>query len=121
MRGLLEVGIRRVPRLQFLLSEAPQQIKPDKIGALSQTGAEQGPGLGGPPLAQKADRIEILRQKWPGLPSSTLIEFLDRLAEFLATIQLICHQEVIENLVKGSALGRLLGLRRFRPSPSMFR
>ena len=44
-----------------------------------------------------------------------LIEFLDRLAEFLATIQLICHQEVIENVVEGSALGRLLGLRRFRP------
>src|SRR4029077_7792941 len=61
LRGLLDVGIRRAPRLQFLLSEAPQEIKPDKIGALSQTGAEQGPGLGRPPLAQKADRIEILR------------------------------------------------------------
>ena len=34
LRGLLEVGIRRAPRLQFFLSEAPQQIKPDKIGAL---------------------------------------------------------------------------------------
>ena len=41
-----------------------------------------------------------------------LIEFLDGLAEFLATIQLIGHQEVIENLVEGSALGRLA-----RPAP----
>ena len=114
LRGLLEVGIGRAPRLQLLVSEAPQQIKPDKIGALSQTGAEQGPGLGGPPLAQQADRIEILRPEMAWLALEHLIEFLDRLAEFLATIQLIGHQEVIENLVEGSALGRLLGLRRCR-------
>ena len=44
-----------------------------------------------------------------------LIKFLDRLAEFLATIQLIGHQEVIENLVERSDLGFLLGSSRFRP------
>ena len=43
-----------------------------------------------------------------------LIEFLDGLAEFLATIQLIGHQEVIENLVERSALGLVFGVRRRR-------
>ena len=32
LRGLLEVGVGRAPRLQLFLSEAPQQIEPDKIG-----------------------------------------------------------------------------------------
>ena len=44
LRGLLEVGIGRAPRLQLLLSEAPQQIEPDEIGSLSQTGARATPG-----------------------------------------------------------------------------
>ena len=44
LRGLLKVGIGRAPRLQLLLSEAAQQIKPDKIGALRQAGAEQASG-----------------------------------------------------------------------------
>ena len=43
-----------------------------------------------------------------------LIEFLDRLAKFLATIQLIGHQEVIENLVERTRLGRIFGVRRRR-------
>ena len=114
LRGLLEVGIGRAPRLQLLLSEAPQQIKPDKIGALRQTGAEQRPGLGGPPLPQQANRIEILRPEMAWLALEHLIEFLDRLAEFLATIQLIRHQEVIENIVQGAPWAALLGLRRLR-------
>ncbi len=42
------------------------------------------------------------------------IEFRDGLGEFLATIQFIGHQEVVENLVHGSGLGFLLGLGRRR-------
>ena len=122
MRGLLKVGIGRGPRLQLFLSEAPQQIKPDEIGALREARAQKCPGLGGPPLAQQANRIEILRPEMARLSLEHLIEFLDGVAKFLATIQLIGHQEVVENLVERSVLGK-----RPRPaaacarSPSMFR
>ncbi len=50
LRGLLEVGFRRAPGLQFLLSEAAQEIQPDKIGSLGEAGAQEGPSLGGPLL-----------------------------------------------------------------------
>ena len=84
------------------------------MGALCKTGAEQRPGLGGPPLAQQANRIQILRPEMAWLALEHLIEFLDRIAKFLATIQLIGHQEVIENLVERSALGLIFGVRRRR-------
>ena len=44
LRGLLEVGIRRSPRLQLLLGEAAQEIQPDKIGALARGRRSRGPG-----------------------------------------------------------------------------
>ena len=114
-RRFLEIGIGRTPPLKFLLSEAPKQVQPDEVGSLREAGAEQRPGLGGPSLAQEADRIEILRPEMAGLAFEHPIKFLDCFAEFLATIQLIRHQEAIEHLVKHCALGFLLGLRRSQP------
>ena len=85
------------------MGEAPQQVEPDEIGALGEAGAEQGPGLGGPLLPQQAERIEILRPEMAGLPLEHPIELLDRLGELLAAIQLVRHQEVIEDIVEGGA------------------
>ena len=44
-----------------------------------------------------------------------LIKFLDGVAKFLAAIQLVGHQEVIENLVERCTLSCFLGVRRLRP------
>ena len=79
------------------------------------------PGLGGPALPQQANRIEILCPEMARLALEHPIEFLDRLAEFLATIQLIGHQEVIENVVKGSAWAACSACAASARSPSIFR
>ncbi len=44
LRGLQEVGLRRTPRLKLLMGEAPQEIEPEEIGSLRQTGARGTPG-----------------------------------------------------------------------------
>ena len=72
LRGLREVGIGRSPRLQLRLSEAPQQVKPDEIGAISQAGAEQACApRRAVPGASRQIALRYCAQKWPGLASST--------------------------------------------------
>ena len=110
LRGLPEVGVGLVPRLQLLLGEAAQQIKPDKVGALRQAGAEQGPGLGRPLLPQEAERIEILRPEVAGTSCQHPVKLPDGLGKLLAAVELIGHQEMIENVVERRLARRLLGL-----------
>ena len=116
-------GSRSPPRpvLEFLLGEAPQQVQPDEIGALGEAGAEQGPGLGGPLLPQEAERIEILRPEMARLSLEDPIEFLVGLVELLATIQLIGHQEVIDDVDEGALRAACSALAASAASPSRLR
>ena len=96
------------------MGEAPQQVQPDEIGALGEAGAEQGAGLGGLMLPQEAERIEVLRPEMARLALEHPIEFLVRLVELLATIQLVGHQEVIDHVDEGRAARRPFRLGRPR-------
>ncbi len=71
MQRFLIVGVRRVIRLQLALGETAQQIEPDEVGTLRQTGAEVHPCFRRPVLAQQTQRAEVVRQKWPGWRSRT--------------------------------------------------